>query len=277
MWTDIRYALRMLGKSPAFAASVILTLALGIGANTAIFTVANTLLLRPLPYADPGRLVLLFADRRGQLQGFSYLRYTLLREQTRSFSAVAAFASDTFNLTGRGDPEQLSSARISANFFDVLGVRPEIGRAFTANGDQPEAKPEVIISHSLWSRRFGGAKDIIGESIALDSRDYTIIGVLPANFTFSELGSMSTFGRRGFLSTAWLVRRAYGSGSAIFMGWRGCNPELPEIKRKPKWTCSIGNTSMTILAVPTLIPTKRSACEVFRNRPSRIFGLPCWS
>jgi putative ABC transport system permease protein len=189
MWTDIRYALRMLGKSPAFAAVAILTLALGIGANTAIFTVANTLLLRPLPYADPGRLVLLFADRRGQLQGFSYLRYTLLREQTRSLSAVAAFASDTFNLTGRGDPEQLSSARISANFFDVLGVRPEIGRAFTANGDQPEAKPEVIISHSLWSRRFGGAKDITGESIALDSRDYTIIGVLPANFTFSELGS----------------------------------------------------------------------------------------
>jgi hypothetical protein len=125
MWIDLRYAIRMLAKSPGFALIAILTLALGIGANTAIFTVANTLLLRPLPYADPGRLALLFADRRGQLQGFSYLRYTLLREQSRAFSGVAAFASDTFNLTGQGDPEQLSSARISANFFDVLGVRPE--------------------------------------------------------------------------------------------------------------------------------------------------------
>ena len=188
MWIDLRYAVRMLAKSPGFAMVAILTLALGIGANTAIFTVANTLLLRPLPYADPSRLTLLFADRRGQLQGFSYLRYSLLRDQTRSFSGVAAFASDTFNLTGRGDPEQLSAARVSANFFDVLGVRPELGRIFAVNGDQPDAKPEVIISHSLWLRRFGAAKGIIGESIALDSRDYTIIGVLPSGFAFSELG-----------------------------------------------------------------------------------------
>jgi predicted permease len=189
MWIDLRYAFRILAKSPAFAAVAILTLALGIGANTAIFTVANALLLRPLPYADPSRLALLFADRRGQLQGFSYLRYSLLREQTHSFSGVAAFASDTFNLTGRGDPEQLSSARVSANFFDVLGVRPEFGRVFAANGDQPGAKPEVIISHSLWQRRFGSAPDIIGQSIALDSGDYTAIGVLPAGFVFSELGA----------------------------------------------------------------------------------------
>ena len=161
----------MLVKSPGFAVVAILTLPLGIGANRAIFTIANGLLLRPLPYADPGRLALLFADRRGQLQGFSYLRYSLLRDQTRSFSSVAAFASDTFNLTGRGDPEQLSSARVSPNFFDVLGVRPKLGRIFAANEDRPEAKPEVIISHSLWLQRFGAAKDIIGESIALDSRD----------------------------------------------------------------------------------------------------------
>jgi putative ABC transport system permease protein len=179
----------MLAKSPGFALVAILTLALGIGANTAIFTVANTLLLRPLPYAEPGRLALLFADRRGELQGFSYLRYSLLRDRTRSFSAVAVFASDTFNLTGRGDPEQLSSARVSANFFEVLGVRPELGRAFGSNGDQPEAKPEVMISHTLWLQRFGGSRDIIGQSVELDSRDYNVVGVLPSDFTFSELGA----------------------------------------------------------------------------------------
>ena len=178
----------MLAKSPGFALVAILTLALGIGANTAIFTVANTLLLRPLPYADPGRLALLFADRRGELQGFSYLRYNLLSEHSRSFSSVAAFASDTFNLTGRGDPEQLSAARVSANFFDVLGIRPELGRGFAPNGDQPDAKPEVMISHSLWLRRFGGAEDIVGETVALDSRDCTIVGVMPADFAFAELG-----------------------------------------------------------------------------------------
>src|ERR1700692_2997682 len=99
----MRYALRMLGKSPGFTAVAILTLALGIGANTAIFTVANTLLLRPLPYTDSGRLALLFADRRGQLEGFSYLRYSLLRDQTRSFSGVAVFASDTIILTSQGN------------------------------------------------------------------------------------------------------------------------------------------------------------------------------
>ena len=187
MWIDLRYAIRMLVNSPSFAAVAILTLALGIGANTAIFTVANTLLLRPLPYADPGRLALLFADRRGELQGFSYLRYNLLREQSRTFSGVAAFASDTFNLSGQGEPEQLSSARISANFFDVLGVRPVLGRGFAKDGDQPQAKPEVIISHSLWLRRFGAREDIIGQSISLDSGDYSIAGVLPSGFIFSEL------------------------------------------------------------------------------------------
>ena len=106
---------------------------------------------------------------------------------------MAVFASDTFNLTsrgnltGQGDPEQLSSARVSANFFDVLGVRPELGRAFAANGDLPEAKPEVIISHSLWLRRFGVAGHV-GQNVELDSSDYTIVGVLPPDFTFSELG-----------------------------------------------------------------------------------------
>src|SRR5580704_2699085 len=104
MWIDIRYAVRMLRKTPAFTAVAVITLALGIGANTAIFTVVNKLLLRPLPYADPSRLALLFADRRGELQGYSYLRYNLLSQRSHAFSGVAAFASDTFNLTGRGDP-----------------------------------------------------------------------------------------------------------------------------------------------------------------------------
>ena len=189
MWIDFRYAARMLAKSPGFAAVAILTLALGIGANSAIFTVANTLLLRPLPYSDPDRLVLLTAERRGQQQGFSYLRYSFLRDQARAVSGVAVFTADTFNLTGRGEPEQISSARVSANFFDLLGVRPALGRAFLPKEDEPGAKPVVIISHALWLRRFGGAPDIAGQSITLNSQDYLVAGVLPEEFAFSPAGA----------------------------------------------------------------------------------------
>lgn len=189
---DLRYAFRLLAKTPGFTAVAVITLALGIGANTAIFTVANTLLLRPLPYADPGRLVLVAAadaTQRDQVRQFSLLRFTMLSEQSRSFSGIAAFTSEVFNLTGRGDPEQIPSARVSSNFFDVLGVRPALGRTFVEEEGQPGGKEVALISRELWMRRFGGAKDIVGQSIALDSREYTVVGVLPPRFTFALLGS----------------------------------------------------------------------------------------
>ncbi len=189
--SDVRYALRMMARSKGFTAVAVLTLALGIGANTAIFTVANALLLRPLPYADPGRLVLISwapRNQRADWQNMSYARFTLLNEQSRSFSGVAGFVNETFNLSGHGDAEELKAARVSWNFFDVLGVRPAIGRDFETEEDQPGGKPVVLISHALWMRLFGGAKDIAGQNITLDSRDYAIIGVLPAGFVFGPAG-----------------------------------------------------------------------------------------
>src|SRR5271165_5810644 len=140
---DLRYAMRMLAKTPGFATVAIATLALGIGANTAIFTVANTLLLRPLPYAEPDQLVLISATAtrlRAQVRSFSFPRFTLLNQHSRSFSGIAAFTNEIFNLTGRGDPEQLLAARVSWNFFDVLGVRPAMGRGFLPDEDQPGGK-----------------------------------------------------------------------------------------------------------------------------------------
>jgi putative ABC transport system permease protein len=189
---NFRYACRMLAKSPGFALVAIVTLALGIGANTAIFSVANALLLRPLPYAHPERLVLVYAekaDAAGAVQPFSFPRATFLSEKSRAFSGFAAFTNENFNLTGRGDPEQLAAARVSWNFFDVLGVRPAMGRAFLPEEDRPGAKGVCLISHALWTRTFGARADVAGQNITLDATPYTVIGVLPRGFHFAPLGA----------------------------------------------------------------------------------------
>ncbi|HYM09816.1 MAG TPA: ABC transporter permease, partial [Bryobacterales bacterium] len=179
----------MLGKNRAFTLVTALTLALGIGANTAMFSVADALLLRPLPYGHPERLMLVYAWKAGAAGPFSLPRFEFLRDHGQSFAAIAAFTSETFNLSRRGDPEQLPSARVSWNFFDALGVSPALGRSFRSEEDQAGGRQVVLISSRLWAERFGRQPDIIGQSITLDSRDYTVIGVLPAGFEFSPLGA----------------------------------------------------------------------------------------
>ena len=189
---NLRYAGRMLSKSPGFALVAIVTLALGIGANTAIFSVANALLLRPLPYAHPERLVLVYAakpDAPRAIQPFSFPRATFVSEKSRAFSGFAPFTNENFNLTGIGDPEQLSAARVSWNFFAVLGVRPALGRAFLPEEDRPGAQAVCLISHALWTRAFAARADIAGQNITLDATPYTIVGVLPRGFQFAPLGT----------------------------------------------------------------------------------------
>src|SRR5579864_3064294 len=151
---DLRYGARMLAKSPGFAAVAILTLALGIGANTAIFSVADALLIRPLPYPDPDRLVIVTNAHGPNRRPFSYLRATFLQEHSRSFAGFAPFVTENFNLTRRGEPEQLPAVRVAWNFFQVLGVGPALGRSFRAEEDRPSGHPAVLISDSLWKRRF---------------------------------------------------------------------------------------------------------------------------
>ncbi len=188
---DVRFALRVLRKNAGFTVLAMLTLALGIGATTAIFSVVNVLLLRSLPYQDPGRLVLVStASARQPAAGgpFSYARFQQLRDHSRSFSRIAAFTFDTFTLTGRGDPEQLNGARASAGFLEVLGVRPALGRAFRPEEDQPGGKLVAILSDGLWQRRFGGARDIVGQTLTAGANVYTIIGVMPPRFEFGFLG-----------------------------------------------------------------------------------------
>ena len=188
---DIRTAFRVFTKSPGFAAVAVFTLAVGIGANTAIFSVANALLLRPLPFAHPGRLVLIggaLNDADVSQGTLSWLRFNQVDQNQRSFSGIAAFTNETFNITGRGDPEELAAARVSWNFFDILGVHPAIGRAFRPEEDKAGGDNVVLISPSLWERRFGADPHVAGQQLTLDSRDYTVIGVLPRDFQFGLVG-----------------------------------------------------------------------------------------
>ena len=187
---DLRYAFRMQLKNPAFTIVAVIALALGIGANTAIFSVVNSVLLRPLPYKDPERLVMVWEDA----SKFGYPRdtpaaanYVDWRNQNTVFEGMAAIADESFNLTGTGDPERLEGRLVSANLFPLLGVDPQLGRTFTATEDQPGSNHVVLLSHALWQRRFGGDNSIVGKSINLNGETYTVIGVMPARFEFPSI------------------------------------------------------------------------------------------
>jgi len=176
---DIRYAVRMLRRQPGFSAVAVLTLALGIGANTAVFTVVNGVLLRPLPYGDPDRLVTLLYGRPGRVSPwFSPVNYLDITRQSGAFSNAAAFAPITVNLTGLGDPQRVDAAEVNWPFFDVLGVAPRIGRAFTER-DATDAAAVIVVSDGFWRRQFAARPDAVGSSLVLDGRPFTVIGVAP--------------------------------------------------------------------------------------------------
>src|SRR5688500_3483043 len=182
---DLRYGLRMLVKNPGFTAVAVIALALGIGANTAIFSVVNTVLLRPLPYKDPERLVMVFEDSRAH--GYprdtpTAANYIDWRDQNQVFESMAAIAGGSFNLTGVGDPERIAGYRVSASLFPLLGISPQLGRWFTTEEDQAGANPVVIMSHRLSQRRFGGDPNIVGKPLTLSGRSVTVVGIMPAGF-----------------------------------------------------------------------------------------------
>src|SRR5436190_2350486 len=178
---DLRYGLRMLWKNPGFTIVAVLALALGIGANTAIFSVVNTVLLQPLPYKNPGQLVMLWENATHL--GFpkdtpSPANFLDWRTQNTVFTGMAAMAQKNFNLTGVGEPERLDGRLVSANLFDVLGVQPRLGRGFLSQEDTPGTHV-VILSHGLWQRRFGSDPRIIGQAVNLNGESYSVIGVMP--------------------------------------------------------------------------------------------------
>ena len=185
---DLRYAVRILLRSPMFTSVALLTLALGIGANTAIFSVVNGVLLRPLPFHDPDRLMMLDEKWMPRFPHFEATPKDFLswREQSHAFDQIAAFVGDAFNLTGTDRPEHISGASVSANLPALLGVNPILGRTFTPEEDTEGNDRVVLLSHRLWQRRFGGDPRVIGTAVRLNGADFTIIGVMPPSFRFPQ-------------------------------------------------------------------------------------------
>ena len=184
---DLHYALRQLRKSPAFTTVALLTLALGIGANTAIFSVIDAVLLRPLPFHNAGRLVVVKTTEPGRRDdiGVSYPAFLDWRSRNHVFEALSAYRTDDFTLTGRSEPAHVTGAVVSANTFSLLGVAPALGRDFTTDEDAPSANARpVILSDSLWQERFASDHNILGQSITLSGQQFTVVGVMPAGFQF---------------------------------------------------------------------------------------------
>jgi putative ABC transport system permease protein len=252
---DLRFAMRMLAKSPGFALVAVLTLALGIGADSAIFSVINALLLRPLPFEDPERLVLISAQQKKDSPAvggpLSWPRFEMVRRESRSLEGVSAFVSEVFNMTGRGEPEQLPAARVSSDFLPTLGVRPAIGRLFLDVEDKPGGDPVVLLTDAFWRKQFAADPAAIGRHLTLDQKDYTIIGVLPAGFRFDFFGPeidlvaprvfelniaapQQVYGGSGFLNfvarlrPGFTIRQAQAEMDTLAAQYRRENPKMPD-------------------------------------------------
>jgi putative ABC transport system permease protein len=217
IWNDLRYALRMWSRNPGFTAVAILTIALGVGANTTMFSVINATLFRPLPFPEPDRLMSLW---KGDVNDPTDLNITSMPvyrdwvQRSRTFESIALFdsAGRGYNLTGQSEPEQVSGVRVTASFFTVLGVPPMLGRTFLPKEEEPGNDREVVLSYALWRRSFGGDPTLLGKTISIDGSAYTVVGVMPASFRFQFFG-----GQRELWVPAGWTRGDQEPGSNSFM------------------------------------------------------------
>lgn len=189
IWNDLRYGFRMLLKSPGFTIVVVLILAIGIGANTAMFSVVNAVLLRPLPYDQPDRIVRVYNNylRLGfERISMSEPEFIDCRDQSEAFEDIAVFKPMGFNLIGADEPQRLEGACVSAGFFPVLGTNPMLGRTFLPEEERPGQNHVVLVSHGLWERRFGADPNLVGQTLRLNDESYTVVGIMSARFQFPE-------------------------------------------------------------------------------------------
>jgi len=183
----IGYSIRVLTKNPGFTSIAIITLALSIGANTAIFSLVNAVLLRALPFRDPARLVSINKQATGPgggLPGLAGYQYLAWKEKSTSFESVAAYTDNNFNLIGEGEPERISCAQVSASLFPTLGVKPLRGRTFVPEEDQPGQSQVAVVSEGFWQRRYGRNEGLVGSTLQLNDKNYTVVGIMPAGFRF---------------------------------------------------------------------------------------------
>jgi putative ABC transport system permease protein len=195
LWGDVRYGLRSLGKSPVLTAVALLTLSLGIGANAAIFSVVNAVLLRPLPFAEPHRLVAFWGS--APEMGLSKVNYpdafyVYYRTRSRALTKIAAYNAFSATLTGSGEPERLRGTGVTADFFPLLGIGPQAGRTFRPEEEAPARNQVVVLSHGLWQRRFGSDPEVVGKSLILDGKPATVVGIMPAGFDFPNRSELWT-------------------------------------------------------------------------------------
>jgi len=208
---DIRFALRSLWRHPGFTAIALLTLALGIGINAALFSVVNGVLLNPLPFPQPEQLVVMDQSKPNFEAGaIPYPNFLDLRKENQTFAAMSIFRSAAFSLIGAGEPERVNGRYVSAGFCSVFGITPVVGRGFLPHEDEPGVTPTALISHELWQRKFAGDPNVITRTITLDDRSYYVIGVLPADFRFFQTGDV--FVPIGQLNATALKRRGAGMG-----------------------------------------------------------------
>ncbi|MGH9970953.1 MAG: ABC transporter permease, partial [Pyrinomonadaceae bacterium] len=191
VFRDIRYGVRGLLKHPGFTAIAVITLALGIGANTAIFSLVNAVLLKPLPFPEADRLVMVGEDMSslGSPRNYSEAApgtYADWKAQQSVFDDMAALNWRPLNLTGDGEPEKIPSYGVTTNFYSLIGVQPAIGRSFTSDEDKPGGAKVAILSHALWQRRYGGGRGILGRDILLNGEKYSVVGVMPVGFQFMQ-------------------------------------------------------------------------------------------
>ncbi|MFZ0286902.1 MAG: ABC transporter permease, partial [Terriglobales bacterium] len=180
---DIRYGFRMLRKSPGFAVVAIVTLALGIGANTAMFSVVNSVLLHSLPFHDPDRIMVVWKTMsNGQPNAFSTPAFLEMRQQGDILAHMGAYSGVSYNLAGKDVPERIVGGKVNSDLFPVLGVQPALGREFSPEEDHPGAGKFIILSHALWQTRFESSKNILGKVVTLDGAPYTVLGVMPRRF-----------------------------------------------------------------------------------------------
>ena len=234
---DLRFGARMLARDAGFTAVAVLTLALVIGANTAIFSVTSAMLLRPFPYRQPQQLVSLSVKDDATEHGGTLLRYELLRDKVRTFAGVAAWTNDNLNLSGVGEPVQVPVGRVTPNFFSLLGVTPELGRTFADEEGRPEGQPVVVLSNAIWRSKFGGNPEIVGQKIALDGQPYVVVGVLPAGVQFPFVGKADVWTPRYFELTLMTPQRL-----RMGVGYLGYVARL-----RPGVTIARGNAELAVI------------------------------
>ena len=255
LWQDIRYGLRMLRKNPGFTLMAVLTLALGIGANTAIFSLGNVFMFRPLPVKDADRLTVVAVQYRADADPnqLSYLDYLDYRKQSDVFTDMTFYDLNLAGLGYRGHADRIIMAYVPSNFFTMLGLHPALGRLIApGEGDEPKTGPVVVLGHSYWVRRFGGDPGVIGSSVTLDGHTVTVIGVAPEEFrgpyNIVELDAYAPIGMY-----------AIASGNTSFFTDRGY-PELRVLATlKPGITAKQAETALNVIA-------KRLAKRVSRSR-----------